>query len=154
MKKRNPIHWQSHEYEHWDRSPDWFWAVGIITVAAAATSIILGNVLFAVVLVLGGFTLSMFAQRKPKTLDIVVDETGVRVDNLFYPYRLLESFWIEDDGTPRLFLKSKKVIMPFLIFHISEEVDLQKLQDMLILQLPEEYHSETALEKLFERLGF
>lgn len=154
MKKRNPIHWQTHEYEHFERSPDWFWAVGIITIAGAVTAIIFNNVLFAIVIILGGFTLSMFAARPPKTMDIVVDEEGVRIDKLFYPYRLLESFWIEDDRTPRLFLKSQKLIMPFIIIMIDESIDLDNLHQRIALHIPEVFHSESPLEKLFERLGF
>lgn len=154
MKTFSPIHWIAYEYEYRERSSDWFWAVGIITLGASVTSIIAGNVLFAIVILLGGFTLSMFATRAPKAYDTVVNDEGVRIGSLLYPYRLLESFWIENDKTPRLFLKSQKLVLPFIIITIDEEVNLIELQELLSQNIPEVFHSESPFEKLFERLGF
>ncbi len=89
-KNQNPLHWQALEYEHRERNPDWFWAVGIITIALSVTAIILHNVLFAFVIVLSGFVLSLYAARPPREIDIVIDDRGVRVEKIFYPFHSLE----------------------------------------------------------------
>ena len=40
------IEWDAHEYEHKERSADWFWAVGIISVSMAVAAIIFGIFFF------------------------------------------------------------------------------------------------------------
>ncbi len=154
MKTPLPIQWVSYEYEYREKSTDWFWAVGIITLAISVTSIIFHNLLFAIVILIGGFSLSLFATRPPKGYDTIVGDEGVQIGELLYPYRLLESFWIENDTTPRLFLKSKKLVLPFIIITIDSEVNLLELHETLSQHIPEVFHSESPLEKFFERLGF
>lgn len=155
MKKIVPIHFQTTEYEHRDRGADWFWAVGIITVSLAVTSIILNNVLFAFVIVLAGFALSLFASKPPKIVDVVLDEQGIRVDKFFYPYRSLESFWVENDETPRIQLKSQRLIMPFFVIHMSsDEVEVDKVRKHLSRYIPEVFHTESPLQRLMDYLGF
>src|SRR3989344_5288870 len=155
MAPFKPLHWQAYEYELRERSTDWFWAVGIITVAIVVTAIIFNNVLFALVMFLGGFSLSLYAARPPHIMDIVLDEVGVRVNDYFYPYRTLESFWVEEHiEIPRLFLKSQRLIMPYIIVPLDEDLDPAKVKRFLERHLPEVFHSESIFEKLLERLGF
>jgi len=155
MKKIESIHFQTTEYEHRDRGADWFWAVGIITVSLAVTSIILNNVLFAFVIVLAGFALSLFASKPPKIIDVVLDEQGVRVDKFFYPFRNLESFWVEDDETPRIQLKSQRLIMPFFTVHMNpDDVEVSKVRKHLSRYLPEVFHTESPLQRFMDYLGF
>lgn len=156
MKKSQPLHWQAYEYEPKEQSGDWFWAVGIVTVAIAVTAIIFNNVLFAIVIILAGFSLSLYAARPPKIIDIVIDEIGIRVNNSFYPYRGLESFWIEKQSDyPKILVKSQKLIMPYIIVPIDEEeYDPEIIRKALQRHLPEIFHSESIFEKILERLGF
>lgn len=156
MKKTEPIHWQAYEYEPREQSGDWFWAVGIVTVAIAVTAIIFNDVLFAIIIILGGFALSLYAARPPHLIDIVVDDIGIRIDRSFYPYRTLESFWIEEQhGFPKILVKSQKLIMPYIVVPLNpEEQDAEDIHKILIRHLPEVFHSESVFEKVLERLGF
>lgn len=155
-RKVDSIHWQTYEYDPKDRSADWFWAVGIITVAVAVTSIILNNVLFAIVIILGGFALSLYASRPPRYIDIVLDEAGIRIDRYYYPYRALESFWVEENETKtQILLKSQRLIMPYIIISVdTEEVSADTARRYLSKYLPEVFHSESIFEKFLEKLGF
>lgn len=154
MKKPQPLHWQTSEYEEKERHPDWFWSVGILTVAIAATSIILNNVLFALIILLGGFSLTIYAIRKPKKIDVALNEKGVLLDKLFYPYYTLESFWIEEHEThPRILIKSQKLLMPYLVINI-EEVEPEKVRKYLVRHIHEVFHSESIFHRILERLGF
>lgn len=150
-----PLHWQTFEYEHRERSPDWFWAVGIITIALSVTAIILNNVLFAFVVILSGFVLSLYAARPPKEIDVVIDEKGVRIEQIFYPFYTLESFWIDDESEQaKILIKSQRLLMPYIVIPIAEEVDLKRLQNHLHKYLPEVFHSESVFHRLMEYLGF
>jgi len=154
MKKQNPLHWQALEYEHYERSPDWFWAVGIITIALSVTAIILHNVLFAFVIILSGFVLSMYAARPPKEIDVVIDDVGIRVEHTFYPFHSLESFWIEEnEENSKILIKSQRLMMPYIIIPLGD-ADEEKVHAYLTRHLPEQFHSESSFHKLMERLGF
>ena len=42
------IAWEAPEYYHTDKTADWFWTLGIITVTIVIVSLLLGNILFAI----------------------------------------------------------------------------------------------------------
>jgi hypothetical protein len=155
-KKPISLHWDAFEYEPKDRSNDWFWAVGIITVAIAVTAIFLNNLLFGLVVILGGFVLSLYASRPPRRVDVVLDDLGIRVDNVFYAYRNLESFWVEEHHhIPKILLKSQRLVMPFISIPLDDdEIPADEVRSYLIQHLPEVFHGETIFEKILERLGF
>lgn len=137
-----------------EQSPDWFWAVGIITIALSVTAIILNNVLFAFVLILSGFVLSLFAARPPRIIDVVIDDRGVRIDKTFYPYPSLESFWIDTEHVfPKVLIKSTRLLMPYIVVPL-DETDPDTVEHYLSRYLPAVFHSESSLEKLMDRLGF
>jgi len=148
------LHWETHEYEDKKRNSDWFWAVGILTIGVAVTSVILNNVLFAIVVILASFGLLLYAARKPKVVDVVLDDKGVRVHDIFYPYHTLESFWVEDqENHPRILIKSQKLFMPYIHVPLGDP-NLEEVRDYLISHIPEVFHSESIFHKIIDRLGF
>jgi hypothetical protein len=153
-KKNNELGWRALEYDYHERSPDWFWAVGIITIALSITAVILHDVLFALVIVLSGFVLSLYAARPPKEIDITLNEKGVRVEKVFYPYHTLESFWLEENETSsRILIKSQRLVMPYIILPIGD-ADPEDVHEYLLHHLPEVFHSESVFHKLMEYIGF
>jgi len=91
------IEWDAHEYEHKERTSDWYWAVGIVGVSGAVASIIFGNLIFGFLLLLCVFSLSLYINRPPDTTKVVINEVGVLRGDTFYPYSTLHSFWIDED---------------------------------------------------------
>lgn len=156
MKKIAPLHFQTYEYEPKERSTDWFWAVGIIAAAIAVTAIIFNNVLFGIVVILASFVLSLYAARPPEVIDVVIDDVGVRIHDKLYPYRTLESYWIEEhQRIPKLFIKSQKLLMPYIIVALNiDEAEAHEIDEHLSRHLPEVFHGESIFEKILERLGF
>ncbi|MES2213854.1 MAG: hypothetical protein V4465_00470 [Patescibacteria group bacterium] len=149
------IEWDAHEYEHKERSEDWFWAVGIITVAVAVASIVLGNYIFAVLVLLSAFSLALFINRLPDHVHIVVDEEGVSKENVKYLYSTLRSFWIDTDHPhKKIILRSKKMFMPLIIVPLGENIDWERLEKTLLRFLPAEYHKLPFAEVVLEYLGF
>lgn len=154
MAKQDPLHFQTYEYEYRERNADWFWAVGIITIALSVTAIILHNVLFAFVIVLSGFVLSLYAARPPKEIDVIIDEKGIRIDNTFYAYPSLESFWIEEhDEYSKILIKSQRLLMPYIVISLGD-MDTEKIGLTLNQHLPKIFHAESELQKMMEYLGF
>ncbi len=148
------ISWNTQEYFHTEKTADWYWIVGIVTLAVAAISIILNNVIFAILILVSSFTLSLFASRRPATVTVLLDSFGVTFGRTRYPYSNLEAFWIEmENHHPRLLLKSKKMIMPLIIILI-ENIDEEEIRQFLKNHLPEEEMTEPLLEKLLIYFGF
>ncbi len=148
------LSWDTHEYHHTEKGSDWYWIVGIITLSIALIAVILNNVIFAILIIVSSFTLSLFASRKPDLIKVVVDGGGITVNKTRYPYLHLESFWIETTQfRPRIILKSKKIFMPYIVIFI-EDTDPNKIHAILDKHLAEEEHHEPILEKLLVYLGF
>lgn len=156
MKKPVPfkIEWDAHEYEHKERSQDWFWAVGIISLSIVVASIIFGNVIFAILVAVSVFALTVFINRPPETVHVVIDEHGITRGKIHYPYSTLESYWLDSDHPhPKIILRSVKLLMPLITVPIGI-MDAEKLDEVLVQFLPEKYHSLPFVEKVLEYLGF
>lgn len=147
--------WETPEYSHTVKSADWYWAVGIIALAGAVTSVALGNVLFAIVIILGTISLLLYAGRKPAMILVEVTELGIRVGKYVYPYSEIGSFWMAfyAKGTHLLF-KPKKLIAPLVVLRISEEIDLEALREFLLTKNKEEELHEPIFHHVMEYLGF
>jgi hypothetical protein len=149
------IEWQAHEYEHKKRSSDWFWAVGIISVSIAIASIIFGNIIFGILILVAAFSLSLFINRHPDNVHVIVDEKGIVKGRTRYPYSTIHSFWIDvEHPHKKIILRSQKMFMPLITVPLGEEVDPAELREELIRFIPEEYHSLPFVERFIEYLGF
>lgn len=149
------IEWSAHEYEHKERSSDWFWAVGIISVSVAIAAVIFGNIIFGILVLIGAFALSLFANRPPTSLRVTVDEKGITKGRVYYPYPTLESFWIDTEHPhKKIILRSEKLLMPLITVPLGDEVDVEQLHDSLSHFLSEEFHNLPFVERVLEYLGF
>jgi hypothetical protein len=149
------MEWEAHEYEHKERTSDWFWVVGILSVSLAIASVIFGNIIFGVLILISAFTLTLFASRPPSTLQVQVDEKGISRGKIYYQYHTLKSFWIDTEHPhKKIILRSEKMFMPLIIVPLGEEVDIEELHENLSLNLSEEFHSLPFVEKILEYLGF
>lgn len=149
------MEWEAHEYEHKERGSDWFWAVGIIAVALAVTAVILGNIIFGILILIAAFALTLFINRVPHGVHVVVDERGITREKVHYPYATLKSFWIDiEHSHPKILLRSEKIFMPLIIIPLDKEVDMEELRGILSNFLDEEHHSLPFVEKVLEYLGF
>lgn len=146
--------WQTIEYLHSKKTSDWYWIVGAITVSIALIAIILNNIIFAILIIVASFTLVLFASKPPEILDVEISTAGIHLNEVYYPYSELESFWIElQDQHPKIIIKSKKVFATYITIFI-EDVPPEEIHDLLRRHLPEEKHVEPFLVKLLEHLGF
>lgn len=148
------ISWQAPEHLHTEKTSDWYWIVGIVTLSIALIAIILDNLIFGILIIMCALTLSLYASKKPRIVSVKIDNRGVTVGTMRYPYDNLDSFWVETrQAVPKILLKSKKLFMPFIAVLI-EEVDPEEVRSILLNYLPEEEHTEPLLEKLLIYLGF
>lgn len=149
------LKWEAKEYEQTEKGSDWFWALGIISISIAVTSIILNNLLFAIVVLVGAFALGTYAKKPAEIIHLEINQRGVLINSTLYLYSSLESFWVEEvEESPKLLIKSAKTFVPLIVAPLSEVVDREELRDYLLDHLDEEEHSEPLSQKIMERLGF
>lgn len=154
MEEVTPLSWEAHEYEYYEKTTDWYWSVGIIAVALAVVAVLMSNILFAVLVVVGAGTLILLARREPDVVEFELNSRGIVVGSTLYPYSTLDSFWVEDRFiNDRLLVKSSKAVMPLIIIPIRD-VHPAEVRNFLSVFLEEEEHEEPFSQKLMERLGF
>ena len=148
------IEWHSPQYIHTIKTIDWYWIVGIITITIALVSIILNNSIFAILILMSSFTLSLYASRKPDILLNEINNTGIKKGLMFYPFDHIESFWVETgDRYPRLIVKLKQKLSQYLIVLIDTE-DSEEIKAILLVHTKEEKMTESIFEKILIYLGF
>jgi hypothetical protein len=149
------VSWEAPEHRHIEKSSDWYWALGIIALAAAGASMIFGDVLFGIVILLAASTMILVAHRKPKQMLFEVSARGVRIGDELYPYPGLESFSIDEECQhgPQLILKSKHFFMPLLIIPVPEEY-VDDIEDIVSPRLAEDHLHEPLSHRLLEFFGF
>lgn len=147
--------WHALEYEHRERSHDWFWAVGIIAVGGAVLAILFNDILFALVIAVAAVAIVLHAVRKPGELICSIDDRGVLVNATLYPYRTLESFCIhEHKPVNELVLTSQKLFMPHIHVPLADDMNPDSVRDILLDYLPEEEVMPSVSEKVMELVGF
>jgi hypothetical protein len=114
--------WHAYEYTHTERETDWYWAVGIIAVSIALTAIIFGDVLFAIIVLIGLFILATLAKHPPLLTRFEITSHGVRIGEYMHRFEDIASFNVLDEHeyeeNPILIIATKKLMAPFLVIPI------------------------------------
>lgn len=154
------IRWRAPEYDHQEKAADWYWAVGIITLALAATATIFGDLLLGILILLASFILMIYAARRPRMVNVVVDENGVTIGEYHYPFSTLAAFYVENEdeaseSLPRLFLQSRKALVPRISIPFKPgEVNPDDIRYFLMDHLDEEEMDDPIFVKMLKKLGF
>ena len=157
MAEQNSLEWQAPEYEHREKNPDWFWAVGIAGGVIALLALLLKNFLLAVIAVLGAFTIILYGARPPAVINFALTAKGVRVKDRLYPYDYLKSFWVDEEkgeGKRKIIVESKKILLSHIILPLAPEVRSDKVRHYLAAFLPEVRHEDSLADAIGDVLGF
>jgi len=149
-----PIIWEGPEYDFREKNPDWFWAVGIITVCIAIGSIIYQNYLFAILIVVSITILLMFSFKKPETIQFEINDKGVKIKDALYSYKEMRNFWIDrHHKTIKLLINTNRVMSPLLDIPIPHEIK-DAIGNHLAKLVKEEEIAEPASHRIMHYLGF
>ncbi len=148
------ITWTAPEHLYTEKKTDWYWSVGIITLALAAVAFIFGNVVTGIFVVVAAVALVLHASRPARIITYEINDRGIIANNVLYPFLTLDSFWIPHDEFPsKLIIKSRKLFMPYIVFYI-DEVDPEDVREVMLTYIAETMHHEPVLKHLLERFGF
>jgi len=147
--------WEAPEHHHTEKGSDWYWALGIITIAGAITTIIFGNVLFGIVILLAGIVMALISSKHPRIITYAVSTRGVRVGTTFYPYSALKCFYINEEHHRhiQLLMHAKSIFAPLIVIPVPDDA-LEDIEYLIEPRLPEEHLKESFGQYLLEFLGF
>lgn len=150
------VYWEAPEHHHIEKKADWYWIVGIIAGASTIASIIFGNTLFAIVIILSVLLVFHHAQKVPRFIPFEISDRGVRIDTNFYPYTSFSSFYIDEKNVrgPHIIFKQKNYPHQFILMPTIPESHIHDIEHILTSRLPEEYLKEPFSQILLEYLGF
>jgi hypothetical protein len=86
--------WEVNEYEKHERNKRWYVITAIVGIALLLYSVISGNYLFALVVVLFGIVLFLQDMQQPMQVSFAVTETGIVVGSTYYPFKEITNYWI------------------------------------------------------------
>ncbi|HEU0086003.1 MAG TPA: hypothetical protein VFQ59_03565 [Candidatus Paceibacterota bacterium] len=166
----NKLEWVALEYEEKDRSPDWFWALGVIVVAGAIASIIFKNYFFAIFLLVSGGLMILFALKKPDLVTYELNRKGLKIRNRLYPFENIRSFWVQRNPTaeerdlhgnlpeeelePTLFIRTDRAFIPIISVPIQESHADSIRNVMKNHEIKEELMKDHPADKIMDFIGF
>lgn len=128
----------------------------IIALLAGAAALIIFryDTLTSVFLILASLVLLLYGKQKPTISKIVIDQSGVSIDDIVYHYKDIKSFWIEyNPGGPKeLSLESAKWYMPYVKVLLNEQNPVE-IRSLIINFLPEKEHENSLVDIIGRKLG-
>ena len=108
----------------------------------------------AVLIVIAGFTVGLLSIRRPKDIEVKINNRGIKAGTEFHSWSGLESFWLEEEtDPPKIILISKRFLLPHIIIPLGD-VNFGDVHDVLLEHLPQVEHHESIVDVLAARLGF
>ena len=150
------IEWSALEHQSLSHSADWFWALGILAVASALTAIILGDVLFGLLLIVGGISIAILARKEARTVNFSLHKKGLSINDTLYPVDHLKAFNILENEYDEalLLIDTPRFMTPDLVIPLAG-VDPNKVHDWFTAhEIPQKELRESFSLKLLEFFGF
>ena len=91
------IRWQAHESKKVAKTSNWYWVVGIVAVGVAVAAIILGDWLFGIIAIIGGFAVMVAGSLPPAHVTYGVSAKGIHRGREVIPYANIARFAVDED---------------------------------------------------------
>lgn len=143
-------------HEHKERSTDWYWGLGLGSVAAAAISLFFGNFLFAAIILIAAGSIATLVARGPREHWVRIDSRGVSLDGTLYRYSSIHSFWVQPGSAerePRLLVSTSGIFSPQLVIPLENAIRAQNVRAFLKRFAKEEEQEPHLGEHLAELFG-
>ncbi|MDD5489552.1 MAG: hypothetical protein PHP25_02645 [Candidatus Moranbacteria bacterium] len=155
VSEETSFSWEAPEYEHSEKPPKWYWVMGGVLLAIIVYALITNSILMAITFILIGMLGYVYAERQPRTIKMQITPDGIKVDDYFYEYDDIRSFWIFyeiEEEIRILSLHSKKTFLPYIHIPIGNANPI-KIRETLLQYLPEIKQELSALDRLEKIIG-
>ncbi len=150
------ISWQVETHEHRQRSTDWYWGLGLGAAAAAGVSLFFGNMLFALIIVLGLGSIATLAARGPREHWVRLDSRGISLDGTLYRFASIQSFWIQPEDAvreARMLVTTSGLFSPQLVIPLGNMTRAQNVRAFMRRHAQEQEQEAHLGEHLAELFG-
>lgn len=144
--------WKALEYIHIKKSVSWSVFIIIATIFFIFLGVLENDITIIILAILGGFTLLIFGNKKPKKIIFTIRNDGIQIKNILYKYKNLESFWIFKECN-ELVLHSKKKLMPLIHINLGSE-NKKYIKNILIKFLPEKEENYPLYDAFARFIGY
>ena len=156
MKREVLFSWEGKESEREEKSPDWYWTIGILSVALIIASLLFGNILLSILIAVATGTIILHALKHPPTHRFELTREGLFIGNDFHPFERMTSFSVLEDieGTspPLLSVKTESVFSPHLVIPL-ENVDVDGVYAVFLEYVDESEHHHSFSDLVAHWLG-
>ena len=144
--------WNVREYEQHDRDRRWYIIAGLAGAALLLFSIISGNYLFALVVVLFGIILFLQDIQPPMEVFFGITEAGIVIGDKYYPFKEIGKYWIvyNPPEVKNLYFATSNMLRHRLKIPLLDN-DPRPVRDFLNQFIVEDLDQEQ--EPLSDRLG-
>lgn len=151
---RTTLRWSAYEHEHIERGRDWFWALGIVAVCGALTSVLFHNLFFALLILIAAAIFAMLANTPPDLTRFEITDRGIRTGDTMHRYEEIIAFWVEEEhgDRPLLLVDTIKFMAPNLIIPLTG-VDAHLVRTFLQKHAEEVPMREPFAHKLLDFFG-
>jgi hypothetical protein len=154
MPKDQELSWQVASHTVRERSNDWYWGLGAVAIVGVIASVVFGNALLAIIIVLGAFCLGYLTIQKPRAHTVSIGPRGIAIDGTRYPWRGVRSFWVEHSDTDaRLFVTMNGILTPHLSLYLADTVEGDDVRRYLKRYVPEVEQGPQLGDHLTEIFG-
>jgi len=149
---RTPLfEWYGKEYVFEEKGADWYWALGIVALAAVVACILFNNILLALVVIAAASTLGLAAAKRPRTHHFTVFDTGIGIDNSLYLYADMVDFsvleYIDPTLPPALSIKTNRILAPHILIPIVDH-DPVEIYEYVSQHIPEGAHENSLIDRI------
>ncbi|HUY62589.1 MAG TPA: hypothetical protein VMV50_02265 [Candidatus Paceibacterota bacterium] len=149
--------WEGREYEHDPKSADWYWALGIVSVAGIIASLLFASYLIALLILVAAGAIVLHSVKKPPVHTFRVTERGLVISEEFHPFDRMTSFSvledIEGELPPLLSIKTENWLSPHLTIPL-DGVDADEVYLHFLRNVDESMHHPTFTDVVATWLGF
>ena len=144
--------WAVNEYEKHERSKRWYVITAVAGVALLLYSVISGNYLFALIVVLFGIILFLQDMLQPTEVSFSITEAGIVVGNTYYPFKEITSYWMiyNPPEVKNIYFSTNNILKHRLQVPLLDN-DPRPIRDFLNQFIVEDLNQEE--EPLSDRLG-
>ena len=152
---KNHLKWTAPEFKQYKKNQSWFIVAGLIAAGLFIWALLTKNLLFALLIGLSYFSITVFALKNPREINLAITAKGIKIDKTLYEFDNLKSFWIfyEPPHVKELSLRSKKTIMPYIKIPLGKQNPVEARR-LLLKYLPERKHKESLIDNFARSLRF
>ena len=148
--KIEPISWEAEEFDIPKRNIGWYVVVGAMLIILLVYTIYVNYWILSAVIVMVGVVFYLTGNLKPRTMEYLINETGIQIGDKVFSYDQLKTFWFSrSEGAVKLNLISIFHLMPVISIRVTNELE-NKIRETLIQVLPE---SKNKREDWIDRIN-